>query len=336
MSKPTTQDQLLDEFLDQVEAKLPQWIKDTKSKRADVLAELREHVLDKAEELAGSSNVDNVIMQKAIATMGTPESIARAYKRRSTPKIFISTELWPYYLRFFVILAVVVITANLATGIIGYLAGESIAILEAIQRIEFGLCAVFTALTLVFMWLSAEGYFPEDFDEKGKTKASEKVPERRQMVSKPAKLVAASIELFIAIIAITLPFPTLVSLMNPTFTMLIRGMGFCWLASGMFTLGEGLAGTKHPRMLQVCTIAASAVSVLAIMFLVPMILDPSIVPVIYWLNLESPMTVQPMPPEVYTAVVSGFTSIIVIVTVISAVDIVKALLLTRRIKNTQG
>ncbi len=336
MSERKSNDAIIDEFLDRVEEKLPQWLKDRKQELNDTLAELREHVLDKAAEIAGSGDFGAAELKKAIEAMGSPETIAQAYKRRGTPKVFISKELWPYYLRFLAIIAVIVVVANVATGIVAFQSGEADALLAAASRVEFGLCGVFTVITIVFMWLSAQGYFPEDFDEKPeiKVKDGKQVVKPKSIVNRAAKFVGAGIELFIGIVAVTLPFPGLVALINPAFTLLIRCMGAFWLASGVITMCQGLVGTKRLRLLQALMFAGTAMGILGIMFLVPMIRDPSIVPMILW--VDDTVTVSAINPAAYPGVAAGLSSVIVIVVIASAIDAIETILLPWRLKHSRA
>ena len=80
-------------FLDEVKEKLPGWLKENEVELDDVLTQLEEHVYEKATELARSEDIDINSMRQAIFEMGKPEDIAREYKRRGTPKVFITEEL---------------------------------------------------------------------------------------------------------------------------------------------------------------------------------------------------------------------------------------------------
>ena len=89
-------EKLINEFLKDVKTKLPEWLKDKKEHK-EILAELEDHIWSKAEELSETSRPTLETVQIAIDHMGTPESIAKEYKRRGTPKFYITEELWPYY-----------------------------------------------------------------------------------------------------------------------------------------------------------------------------------------------------------------------------------------------
>ena len=76
MSQKNTE-YLVKEFLKEVKEKLPGWIRDNKKERKEVLAELEEHIWDKAEELSGTDKPTEQSVRLAISHIGSPSSIAR-------------------------------------------------------------------------------------------------------------------------------------------------------------------------------------------------------------------------------------------------------------------
>jgi hypothetical protein len=97
------------EYLKEVKAKLPDWLKEKKEHK-DILAELEEHIWSKAEELSETGNPTESSVKSAISHMGTPESIAKEYKRRGTPKVYITEEMWPLYTKVLLIVFSVIVT----------------------------------------------------------------------------------------------------------------------------------------------------------------------------------------------------------------------------------
>ena len=67
---------LVKEYLKNVKAKLPEWLKDKKEHK-EILAELEEHIWNKAEELSETDHPTLETVKLAIDHMGTPESIAK-------------------------------------------------------------------------------------------------------------------------------------------------------------------------------------------------------------------------------------------------------------------
>ena len=102
-------DEKLKEYLSRIKEKLPEWLKEDKEELNDVLSEIEEHVLDKAEELSENGSSMESSIQQALTLMGPPESIAKEYKLRGTPKVFVTEELWPLYIRVLGILSAVII-----------------------------------------------------------------------------------------------------------------------------------------------------------------------------------------------------------------------------------
>ena len=154
------------EYLKEVKAKLPDWLKDKKEHK-DILAELEEHIWSKAEELSETGHPTESSVKLAITHMGAPENIAKEYKRRGTPKVYITEELWPLYTKVLVIVFSVIVAISIVPQIVFnlILGGEPfIEVLGSIiVGIQGGLVISFVIISLIFVVLSMEGYFPEDF-----------------------------------------------------------------------------------------------------------------------------------------------------------------------------
>ena len=159
---------IIKEYLKKVEKKLPEWLKD-KKEHIEVLAELEEHIWSKAEELTGMGQPTIQSVQRAISHMGTPESIAKEYKRRGTPKFYITEELWPSYSKalggVFALVLVITLITQILDMIFGN-AGFGQFIGNVFQGLLIGGLITFAIITLIFVGLSMEGYFPEDFKSK--------------------------------------------------------------------------------------------------------------------------------------------------------------------------
>ena len=67
---------LVKEFLDEVERKLPFWLKDEKKNVVDILEELETHIWDRATELADGEEPSIEDIKQVIDQMGTPSKIA--------------------------------------------------------------------------------------------------------------------------------------------------------------------------------------------------------------------------------------------------------------------
>ena len=72
--------ELIKSFLDEVERKLPFWLKDQKEDINDILEELETHIWDRATELAEGGEPSEEQIELVIEQMGSPSKIAGEYK----------------------------------------------------------------------------------------------------------------------------------------------------------------------------------------------------------------------------------------------------------------
>ena len=154
---------LVDTFLKEIKRHLPDWLKSNDDKVEDILLEVSSHIWDSAQEIARSDDPDPSSIQEAINRLGSPKEIARSYKKRGTPKYFISEELWSIYTKvnwilIFLVFAVIVTVqvvivepADLAQALINGIS------------LSYPIILTFVIVILaIFVGLSYEGYFPED------------------------------------------------------------------------------------------------------------------------------------------------------------------------------
>ncbi len=155
---------LVKEFLDQVEKKLPFWLKDQKSDIDDILEELETHIWDRATELADNEDPSEDQIQLVIDQMGSPGKIAGEYKRRGKPKFYITEELFPLYQRILIIAAAVLACFNFL-GMLFSIGSKGVGHLfgDFFQGIFISFAIALILITIQFVLLSREGYLPEDF-----------------------------------------------------------------------------------------------------------------------------------------------------------------------------
>lgn len=160
-------DKLIDKFLKEIKDNLPDWLKNDKDKLNDILFEIRSHIWDSAYEIAGSDDPDPDSIKEAINRLGSPKEIAKSYKKRGTPKHFISEELWSIYsqvlcglvfLIFFVISLVQIVLLEPGDFSKAFFNGISLSYPVILTFIII--------ITVIFIGLSEEGYFPDDFSSK--------------------------------------------------------------------------------------------------------------------------------------------------------------------------
>lgn len=156
--------ELIKAFLDDVERKLPFWLKDERDNITDILEELETHIWDRATELAEGGEPSEEQIELVIEQMGSPGKIAGEYKRRGKPKFYITEELFPLYQRILIIAAAVLAGFNFLGMLISigskyprHLFGDFF------QGIFISFAIALILITIQFVLLSREGYLPEDF-----------------------------------------------------------------------------------------------------------------------------------------------------------------------------
>ncbi|QEE17331.1 permease prefix domain 1-containing protein [Promethearchaeum syntrophicum] len=160
---------IIDDFLKKVKEKLPSWIREDKKECTDILEEMEEHILDLAQELAGGpeeeADIENI--REAIARMGSPEEISKEYKKRGTPKYYLTEEWIPWYKNVLGIVIGVIMAINVITLIFSIDDGESFweIALGFLNGLWGSTLFSFIIISVIFIALSMEGFMPHDFAE---------------------------------------------------------------------------------------------------------------------------------------------------------------------------
>ncbi len=157
--------ELIKSFLDDVERKLPFWLKDEKDNITDILEELETHIWDRATELAEGGDPSEDQIELVIEQMGSPSKIASEYKRRGKPKFYITEELYPLYTKILIIVGAVLVGFNflgMLFSIIGATTAREV-FGGFFQGIFVSLAIAVILITIQFVYLSKEGYLPDDF-----------------------------------------------------------------------------------------------------------------------------------------------------------------------------
>jgi uncharacterized membrane protein len=249
------------EYLKEVEKRLPEWLKDKKEHK-EILADLEEHIWSKATELSETGQPDDTSVKLALDHMGTPQNIAKEYKQRGEPKYFISKELWPYYTKalgaFFAVIVILVVIGLIISFFAGSGTFKSL-VGGLITGIQTGLLFSFTIVTIVFVALSHEGYFPEDFKSKKEQKLMKELRGKEiekgistQPLEKPLKpfikqggtIVGGGIGLIFGIILLSQPFPT--NMFLPDFLMILRIFGLLTMLESSLDISRGIIGNRRP------------------------------------------------------------------------------------------
>jgi len=96
--------EIINQYLCDIKNNLPLWIRLKKRELNEILDEIEDHIWEKAVENSENQEPSEIDLQIAISQIGNPKDIANQYTPRSTPRVFISKELYPFYLRYLKIL----------------------------------------------------------------------------------------------------------------------------------------------------------------------------------------------------------------------------------------
>jgi len=340
---------MVKEFLKNVKKKLPEWLKEKKKEVKDILVELEEHIWEKAEELSGMAQPTEDSVRLAIAHMGTPESIAREYKRRGTPKYYITEELWPLYTKVLRIILVVIIAIAIFSTVLNLMTGN---LGEALSFFGYfmGFFSAFTIVSIIFVVLSMEGYFPEDFKserelskearrfeiarEKGLPISSRTGKPLKPFISPIGEIIGGIIVVSIGIFLITLPIPGLVSSMNPGFLLILGFFGVFTLIEGILDTTRGVIGNYQVKTHQVIHIITIGVKLAVIPLAVILWSRPDIIPFLIWDESTNTLVNIGVAPEFYDFCRNIMVVIIIITIVVPIEDIYKIIKLEKyKVKN---
>lgn len=311
MSDERYRKKLIKEFLDEVEEKLPFWLKANEDELKEVLKELEEHIEDKAEALEDTGKDRLEATQLAIAQMGKPSTIAREYKRRGTPKLYITEELFPMYLTVLkyaglAIGLITIIVTTLRALVVGLTGGDWLAMIgQGFSGLLISTLVVAAGITAVFVWLSYEGFFPEDIKNALKSKKQREaeklqppkvkiekpsMAEPKQKlprgVDKPQSLIAGGIVTMVfGIIAIWQPFGPINAVLAPEFSdfmVLLTAIGAFWVVLGMLGIVHGAFSSWSYRGNQAMLPIRAVVGLFAIGILGILLANPQMFPIVWW------------------------------------------------------
>jgi uncharacterized membrane protein len=280
--------EMVEDYVNKIKEKLPDWLKEDKQELIDILDEIEGHIWDRAEELSSNGSSMDSAIEQVLAQMGTPQSIAREYKRRGVPKVYITEDLFPLYTRVLGILSIVVVMVYFVFMIINLFLGR---FQLDIIGILFGLTGVFTIVTLIFVALSMEGYLPENL----KTQQEREVEKRRvklaakkgvplsSITEKPfieptGHIVGGIIQMAIGLIFVLQPETGLTHLIDPEFLAILRIFGVLVICEGGLNLIRGIIGNQQITKHQIIIGVKIFISVLNIPLLVILMEKPELVP----------------------------------------------------------
>jgi ABC-type multidrug transport system fused ATPase/permease subunit len=159
-----SENEMINGFLTQVYKKLPEWLKLKKEEAEKVLRDLEEEILNEARNIANGQDPSDVDIQQALFQIGTPESIAKLYKKRGTPKLYITEELFDFYIRSMLFFFIIVIVINVIVSIFQFFFQPWWEVLGSMfTGMWIGCLITAIVITILFVYFSMQGFLPEDF-----------------------------------------------------------------------------------------------------------------------------------------------------------------------------
>jgi ABC-type multidrug transport system fused ATPase/permease subunit len=155
---------LLVDFLAQVKKKLPEWLKWKEDQVKGIIDDLELQIMNEARIIAAGDSPTDKDIRDAILNFGTPESIAKPYKSRGTPKFFLTEELFEFYLRSLFFFFGIIILINIVVSIFRFFVVPWWNVLgDMFGGMWVGCLIAAVFITIVFVYFSMEGFLPEDF-----------------------------------------------------------------------------------------------------------------------------------------------------------------------------
>ncbi|MBN1214588.1 MAG: hypothetical protein JXA99_04015 [Candidatus Lokiarchaeota archaeon] len=168
-------------YLKKVEENLPNWLRKNKRELKDIMDELEEHIWDKAEELSEFNHPTIESIKLAILHMGKPNNIAREYKKRGTPHVYITKELWPLYKKVLFSSIIIIAIFNVISLFLNFSVGNIHSIFD-IFGYFIGIFVAFTIITIIFFTLSKEGYVIGEYIPKSSSEKEDYLIEQSQKI----------------------------------------------------------------------------------------------------------------------------------------------------------
>ncbi|MFX1429307.1 MAG: hypothetical protein ACFFCY_03980, partial [Promethearchaeota archaeon] len=159
-----SENEIINNYLTQVYKKLPEWLKLKKEEVDKILKDLESQILSEARNIAGNQEPSDVEIQQALLQMSTPESIAKVYKLRGTPKLYITEELFDFYIRTMLFFFIIVISINVIVSIFQFFFQPWWQVLGSMfTGMWIGCLITAIVITILFVYFSMQGFLPEDF-----------------------------------------------------------------------------------------------------------------------------------------------------------------------------
>ncbi len=159
-----SENKVVKKYIAQVKQKLPEWLKWKEDELKNVLEDLEAQIYGEAQSISQGEELTDADLHEAIRRMGPPESIAKLYKLRGTPKFYLTQELFDFYLRSLFFFFGIVIFLNIIVAVFQFFFRVWWEVLGGmLSGIWIGCLISAIVITIVFVYFSMEGFLPEDF-----------------------------------------------------------------------------------------------------------------------------------------------------------------------------
>lgn len=159
-----SENKIVKNYIQQVKQKLPEWLKWKEEELENVLDDLEAQLYGEARAISRGEELTDADLKEATVRMGTPESIAKLYKNRGTPKFFLTQELFDFYLRTLFFFFGIIIFINIIVAVFQFFFIVWWEVLGGMfSGIWIGCLIAAIVITIVFVYFSMEGFLPEDF-----------------------------------------------------------------------------------------------------------------------------------------------------------------------------
>ncbi|MFX1554401.1 MAG: hypothetical protein ACFFBV_10790 [Promethearchaeota archaeon] len=159
-----SENEMINTYLSQVRKKFPEWLKPKQEEVDKILKDLENQIFNEARIVSEGQEPTDADIQQALFQIGSPESIAKLYKRRGTPKLYITEELFDFYLRTMFLFFIIVIAITVIVSIFQFFLEPWWEVLGGMfTGMWIGCLITAIIITVVFVYFSMEGFLPEDF-----------------------------------------------------------------------------------------------------------------------------------------------------------------------------
>lgn len=318
---------LVREYLTQVEEQFPGWLEKKEEKEEEILSEIEDRIYETAKNISEQGKVTETSVKNAIRQLGPPKSVVREYTQRGTPKVFITEEWWPYYKKWMLASAIVVIILHITSFLYNLFKGR---IMEAFSFLNIfsSLLVVCFVITFVFVMLSMEGYLPEDFNLQPELVPEQEyeedilqIPELKPLTSiiKPKEeLVSGFFACVFSSFLLLMPYLQIGESIHPDFIFILQLGGLLFLAGGVNSVVRGSIGTEAVTGQQIGFFVESLLKIASIPVLMLILQRPEIFPIIYYSSERNQLMSRQIPTEYYHI----FQNIIIVFIAIQAILVI--------------